>query len=80
MIERERDQALLSALPRGDRAEFEVLVDLYIQTELRVITSEVLCRAAAVYEDRCNCLPCNDGMSGLLFAAILRERAAALPA
>ncbi len=79
MSERERDQALLATLAAGDRAECEVLVDIFIEAEVHVITPAALRRAADYYECAGRSKPCSDGITGLLFAAILRERAAALP-
>jgi hypothetical protein len=78
MTEHERDLKLLAELPRGCRAEFEGLVDRYIQAELRLVTPSRLRAAAADYDVLGHAQPCNDGASALWFAAILRERAEAL--
>ncbi len=79
MTEHERDLLLLAGLSRGQRAECEGLVDRYIEAELAVVTRGRLRRAAADYEAVGRAQPCTDGASALWFAAILRERAAALP-
>jgi len=76
--ERQRDQALLSTLSAGDRTECEGLVEIFVQAELDVITPEGLRSAADKYEEAGRDQPSGDGVTGLLFAAILRERAATL--
>jgi hypothetical protein len=78
MGDHERDQALLATLPRGLRCECEVLVDEFIASKLVVITSETLQQAADRYEEAGLRQPSSDGRTGLLFAAILRQRAIAL--
>jgi hypothetical protein len=78
MDEREQDQALIKTLSAGDRAEFEALVEGFVRRELADPTPAGLRRAADSFEHVCRGKPCSDGATGLLFAAFLRERAAAL--
>ena len=78
MGEREQDQALIATLPAADRVEFEGLVESFVRRELAVVTPAVLRRAADRFEDAGRDKPCCDGVTGLLFAAFLRERAAAI--
>lgn len=77
MGEREDDQALIATLTVGDRQEFEGLVESFVRRELVAVTPAVLRRAADRFEDAGRGKPCCDGVTGLLFAAFLRERAAA---
>lgn len=75
---RERDQALLSTLPADERAEFEKMVDGFVRRELVVVTPALLRRAADLFDEAGSRMPPIDGVCGLLIAAALRERAAAL--
>ncbi|HKT55027.1 MAG TPA: hypothetical protein VJP88_11300 [Caulobacteraceae bacterium] len=80
MGDHDRDELLLATLPRGLRAECEVLVDGFIAARLTVVTREALHQAADRYEETGLRQPSGDGRTGLLFAAILRQRASALTA
>ena len=78
MGERDDDQALIETLPAGERQEFEGLVESFVRRELVVVTPAVLRSAADRFEHAGSGKPCCDGLTGLLFAAFLRERAAAI--
>lgn len=78
MTEHERDQAMLALLHPIGRARLEVMVEEFIRTELPAETPIWLRAAADMFEDAGVKYPPPESFTGLLFAAALRERAAAL--
>jgi hypothetical protein len=75
---REQDRALLSSLEPDDREICEAIVDDFIEAELRVATPAALRMAADLFDEAGRSKPPGQGITGLLIAAILRERAAVL--
>ena len=78
MTRAERDQALLSLLKPGERANLEAQVNEFIANELTNVTAETLRVAAELFEEQTQGLPAGEASAGLLLAALLRVRATIL--
>lgn len=74
MRETRRDQASAPLDPRA-RADFERLVDKFMQFELPGVSAKTLYQAADWFEDELPELAPDDALGGRLFAAFLRLRA-----